>query len=94
MDGGGWRKLSLGRDVACDVPVGDRKASRTHATIECRRDKFVLVDHSSNGTYVRIADGSEVVLRREELMLRGHGRIALGHRTGDPEATAIDFVCE
>jgi len=94
LDGGGWRRLSLGRDAACDIAIGDRKASRLHATIECRRDKFVLVDHSSNGTHVKGADGNEVTLRREELMLRGRGRIALGHRTGDAEATVIEYACE
>jgi class 3 adenylate cyclase len=94
LDGGGGRKITLGRDALCDIAVGDRKTSRQHATIECRRDKFALVDHSSNGTFLKLADEDELVLRREEIMLRAHGRIALGHRTSDPEATVITFVCE
>jgi predicted component of type VI protein secretion system len=40
-------------------------ASRMHARIERRRDKFVLVDQSSNGTYVRIDGEPEIQLRRE-----------------------------
>jgi len=94
LDGGGGRKLSLGRDALCEIAVADRKASRQHATIECRRDKFVLVDHSSNGTFLKIADDDELALRREEMILRAHGRIALGHRTSDPEATVVTFACE
>ena len=45
--------LTLGRDAQNDVVIADRKASRMHARIERRRDKFVLVDHSSNGTWYR-----------------------------------------
>jgi predicted component of type VI protein secretion system len=86
--------VGLGRDAVCEIVVGDRKASRQHARIEKRRDKFVIVDHSSNGTFVAIAAEAEVCLRREELMLRGRGRIGLGHRTTEPEATVVEFSCE
>jgi len=94
FDGSGAGQVGLGRDAVCDIVVGDRKASRQHASIEKRRDKFVLVDHSSNGTFVAIADEPEVCLRREELMLRGRGRIGLGHRTSEAEATVVEFFCE
>jgi adenylate cyclase len=94
FDGSGAGHVSLGRDAVCDIVVGDRKTSRQHARIEKRRDKFVLVDHSSNGTYVAVAGEPEVCLRREELMLRGRGRIGLGHRPTEPEATVVDFTCE
>jgi hypothetical protein len=94
FDGAGAGQVGLGRDAVCDIVVGDRKASRQHARIEKRRDKFVLVDHSSNGTFVAIAGETEVCLRREELMLRGRGRIGLGHRTAEAEATVVEFFCE
>ena len=86
--------LTLGRDSGCDIVVMHARASRYHARIERRRDKFVLVDQSSNGTWVWIAGEEEVVLKREELMLRSHGRIALGHRTSDPAAVLVEFTCE
>ena len=94
FDGSGAGHVDLGRDAVCDIVVGDRKASRQHARIEKRRDKFVIADHSSNGTFVAIAAEPEVCLRREELMLRGRGRIGLGHRTTEPEATVVEFSCE
>ncbi len=94
FDGSGAGQVGLGRDAVCDIVVGDRKASRQHASIEKRRDKFVLADHSSNGTFVAIGDEPEVCLRREELMLRGRGRIGLGHRTSEAEATVVEFLCE
>lgn len=95
-----WRfegpgELTLGRDGTCDIVVGDRKASRLHARIERRRDKFVLVDLSSNGTWVQFAGEAEmVVLRREELMLRASGLIGLGHSPTDGQAAPVKFSCE
>lgn len=92
FDGPG--ELTLGRDGACDVTVGDRKASRLHARVERRRDKFVLVDQSSNGTWVQVAGEAEmVVLRREELMLRASGLIGLGHSPTDGQGTPVKFTC-
>ena len=99
-EGREWRfegpgDLSFGRDGACDVVVGDRKASRQHARIERRRDKFVLADHSSNGTWVRFAGETEhVVLRREELMLRASGLIGLGHSPTDGQGAPVEFSCQ
>lgn len=98
-EGREWRfegpgELSIGRDGGCDIVVGDRKASRQHARIERRRDKFVLADHSSNGTWVRFSgEAEEVVVRREELLLRGTGLMGLGHSPADGEGTAVEFTC-
>lgn len=94
FDGTGVGSVNLGRDATCEIVIGDRKASRQHARIEKRRDKFVLADHSSNGTYVVVADEEEMCLRREELILRARGRIALGHRTSDADATVVEFYFE
>ena len=67
--------ITLGRDAQNDIVIADRKASRLHARVERRRDKFVIVDQSSNGTFVTVDGEPEIMLRREELMLRGRGRV-------------------
>ena len=85
--------LTLGRDLQNDVVVADRKASRMHARIERRRDKFVFVDHSSNGSWVTIDGESEQMLRREELTLRGSGRISFGHAQADDPEEFLSFSC-
>lgn len=69
----------LGRDAASDVIINDRRASRSHARIERRRDKFVLIDQSTNGTYVTFAGEVEFALKREEVILRNKGHISFGH---------------
>lgn len=85
--------VSIGRDQSCDLVVPERMASREHGLIEQRSGKFVFVDHSANGTYVTIQGDRELVLRREECVLRGRGVIALGQ----PRAKAtelVEFVCD
>ena len=91
--GAGNAVLTLGRDQQNDVMIADRKASRLHARIERRRDKFVLVDHSSNGTYVTVEGEPELTLRREELVLRGRGRVSFGHAHQDDPTEFLDFTC-
>ena len=85
--------ITLGRDAQNDVVVMDRKASRLHARIERRRDKFVIVDVSSNGTFCTVNGEPEIMLRREELILRGSGRLSFGHPFGDDAAEAVEYVC-
>ncbi|MDO8287270.1 MAG: adenylate/guanylate cyclase domain-containing protein [Rhodoferax sp.] len=89
--GHAYASVVLGRDAQCDVVIADRSASRQHARIECRRDKFFLVDQSTNGTFVAFAHEAEVELRREEIMLRGTGRIAFGHTVDLAGAEFVAF---
>jgi pSer/pThr/pTyr-binding forkhead associated (FHA) protein len=85
--------VTFGRDPQNDVVIADRMASRMHARIERRRDRFVLVDQSSNGTYVTIEGGPEIHLRREELILRGHGHVSFGHARKDESGEILLFFC-
>jgi adenylate cyclase len=83
----------MGRDSDCGITIGDHMASRHHCTIERRQDKWVLKDHSTNGTFVTLDDDSELVLQREKLTLRKHGFIAFGQSR---EATdeVVEFFVE
>ena len=75
-------ELVLGRDATCDIVVGEMTASRLHARIERRGVQYVLIDESTNGTYVEIEGDREVLLHRDRVMLRGRGKIAFGTSTG------------
>ncbi len=86
--------VRLGRDATCDLVIADRKASREHARIERRRDKFVLIDVSSNGTFVIFRGELEMVLKREEVVLHGHGSISFGHPYGADPAEVVAFEVE
>jgi hypothetical protein len=85
--------ITIGRDSGCLLVVADVKASRQHCVIERRGQKFVLRDHSTNGTYVAVEGEEEIVLRREELILRRHGWIAFGQpRAETPDV--VEYFCE
>jgi class 3 adenylate cyclase len=83
--------VTIGRDEQSDIVVSVRSASRMHARIERRRDKFVLVDLSSNGSYVNIKGETEIQLRREEMVLRENGIITLGHSYKKDTFEYIEF---
>jgi class 3 adenylate cyclase len=82
----------VGRDPSCDLVIGDPKASRQHAKLEKRRDKFFLTDQSTNGTYVTFSGEPEIGLRREEVMLRRSGRIVFGHSGADAQGDSVEFA--
>ena len=86
--------VTIGRDEQADIVIQDRRASRMHAKIERRRDKFVLVDVSSNGSYVIVRNEAEVQLHREELVLRESGSISLGHPYKKDPTEIIEFFCQ
>jgi adenylate cyclase len=86
--------LTLGRDAQNDVVIADRMASRMHARIERRSGKFVLTDHSSNGTFVMIDGEAPIQVRREELVLRGRGRIGFGHAVQADNEEHLAFACD
>ncbi|ROQ19788.1 class 3 adenylate cyclase [Marinimicrobium koreense] len=69
----------IGRDpIKAHLHVQSGLASRDHCHVIFRRGKFVLVDHSTNGTYVSGPDQPEMYLRREEFPLFGSGTISIG----------------
>lgn len=69
----------IGRDQSNDVVIALPRVSRVHARIYGRDRNFVIVDQSSNGTFVLIdGNDTEVLLRREEAVLGERGWIGIG----------------
>lgn len=83
--------LGIGRAENCEFVVESPLASRHHARIESRRGKFVFIDQSTNGSYVRTEDGKVNYLRREELPLWGSGVISLGEELKDDDVHLLSF---
>ena len=83
----------IGREAGCGLVIDEDMASRRHCTVERRGDKFVLKDHSTNGTYITLEGDTELLLQREELTLRKHGWIAFGQpRAGT--TVVVEFFCD
>lgn len=79
--------VTLGRSIQNMINVNNELASRIHARIECQGGRFILIDQSTNGTYIRhvepgsqdkFTDEKESCLRRNEAELTDAGVISLG----------------
>jgi hypothetical protein len=86
-----WPVLLLGRSPNADITVDDHVVSRSHARIEYRLGRFLLIDHSRNGTFIRRPSGKEVYLRQQEFALSGHGTIGLGLPSASTGDQFIEF---
>lgn len=84
----------LGRELGNDVVIADPRASRQHARIERRREGFVLIDQSTNGTFLADDSGNESCIKGAELVLAGSGRIGCGFSASEieRELVFIDIV--
>lgn len=84
--------FAIGRDSnKAQLFIESDFASREHCHIEFRRGKYVLIDHSTNGTYVYLEEQPPIYLRREELPLQGKGFIGLGQTLAADYPWAIHF---
>jgi hypothetical protein len=86
--------IYFGREAADNnVVIAGPMTSRRHAKIELRGGKFVLVDQSSNGTFVTLGNNAELKLRREEAILYGSGVISLGQSAAAAGDEVVEFHC-
>ena len=84
--------IYIGRVRQAEFVVNDPRVSRTHARIDWRNGSVMLVDVSSYGCWVRFSGGgSDLLLRREDCVLHGHGEIALGSSFADTSAPVVSF---
>lgn len=81
----------IGRGAKADITIDASLASRSHATLSYNRGKFVLTDQSTNGTFIKLNDGKEVYLRREELPLSSSGAISLGEKVDETSPLVLLF---
>jgi class 3 adenylate cyclase len=84
--------VKIGRDSDCSVIVTVREASRRHCTIKRVVDDFVLIDHSTNGTYVTEEGSSEILLLGKSHTLRRHGWISLGKPRAATDQV-LEYLC-
>lgn len=76
--------LTIGRGPDNDVVIDQPTVSRHHAEIVSRDSKFLLVDRSSNGTFVSPDSGEMFSVCREEFTLVGAGRLLVGSEATPP----------
>ena len=84
--------LTIGRLPANDLVLKYAGISRMHAKIEHRKGKFLLIDASSNGTYIYIAGQDTIYLKHDELQLHNEGIICPGRSATPQSPGAIHFT--
>lgn len=85
---------TLGRADQNDVVVKGKLISRVHARIEMVKNRFMLIDESTNGTFVQRDDGEEFYVRRDSTDLSGSGIISLGRVASRGTSLAVEYALE
>ena len=85
------KNINLGRADDNELVIKGNLISRIHARVEMRRGKFVLIDQSTNGTFVQNIQGEESFIRRDSIDLIGEGTIGLGRAEQPGAALAIHY---
>jgi hypothetical protein len=86
--------VTIGRADENDVVVKGHLSSRLHARIVIGRSNFVLIDQSTNGTFVKTGDGQELFVHQDILQLNGAGMIGLGCLPEQGSQHTIHFAYE
>jgi class 3 adenylate cyclase len=85
--------VTLGRNPTNRLVINNPEVSRLHARIEFRKDKFILIDQSTNGTYVYPVGQKMLYLRRDEVLLEGRGFFSLGQEVRPDSPMAVHYMC-
>ena len=88
------KNVNMGRADDNDLVVKGNLISRIHARVEKRRGKFMLIDQSTNGTFLQSVEGAETFVRRDSTELVGEGVIGLGRVAKPGTPLAIHYVLE
>ena len=83
--------LTMGRGVANHLIVDDPMVSRMHARIELQRNRFMLIDESTNGTFLKASKAAPIFLRRDIVQLEGEGFIGLGQKIVEDTPLAVRY---
>lgn len=88
------KSINIGRADDNDLVVKGNLISRIHARIEQRRGRYILVDQSTNGTFLHNVQGEETFVRRDSIELLGEGILGLGKVAKPGTPLSIHFVLE
>jgi class 3 adenylate cyclase len=86
--------IAIGRAEENDVVVKGNLISRLHARIEFSKSKFLLIDQSTNGTFVTTKEGEEAFVRRDSMQLKGEGLIGFGRVPEANSTLTLRYSCE
>jgi adenylate cyclase len=83
--------LTMGRGVANHLIIDEPLVSRMHARIELQRNRFMLIDQSTNGTFLKPQNEDAIFLRRDAIQLERGGLIGLGQKVNENDPMAVRY---
>lgn len=83
--------VTIGRADENSLVVKGNLISRLHARVEVVKNRYMLVDESTNGTFIQRDDGEEIYVRRDSAELTGTGVISLGRVAPRGAPLAIEY---
>lgn len=83
--------LTMGRGVANHLIIDHPLVSRMHARIELQRNRFMLIDQSTNGTFLKPHGQDAMLLRRDIIQLKDEGVIGLGQKVDGDDPMAVRY---
>jgi class 3 adenylate cyclase len=88
------KSIVLGRGENCNLIIQSNFASRQHASLDFNFGKFVITDHSANGTYLRFSDNQVILISQQEVVLHGTGTISLGQPFSESPVDVIEYLVQ
>ena len=86
--------VTMGRADENDLVIKGNLISRVHARVAVVKNRYMLVDESTNGTFIQRDDGEEIYVRRDSTELSGSGIISLGRVAPRGAPLAIEYSLE
>jgi len=83
--------ITFGRSYDNDVSLNIEPTSRNHASIKLAKGRFMITDHSTNGTYIVRRGRTSEFIRRESAALENFGSIGLGFSPDENPRHVIEF---
>ena len=69
----------------------DPGSPHSNVRIECRNGRFMLTDHSANGTYIAADGGAMTYVHRDSYVLTGSGTLVLGDAAKPGAAARVRY---
>jgi hypothetical protein len=84
-------KLLIGRAPDCHIVLQGNRCSRNHALIDAGKDNYLLLDQSTNGTYVENQYSEVFALSRQSTNLLGSGKLFFGDKSPENVEDIIEY---
>ena len=83
--------ITVGRKSDCAVTVPGEWVSRRHMVITFERDRYMIEDISTHGTFLKLAGEMTTELKRVKIALLGRGEIGLGSRPSAGNSLTLSY---